>query len=201
MPDVIQKLVDISEFSQALEIGLGRSIDKKLITPLLDNRSHLLYRVLSLPVSVKEILVQAPESHTEEESEQASLLYACARLVAQLYSLHVILPVSRTADVRQILVPQLMTQVSTIDKGMVISEESLQPTAWACMVAAIASSADSNGAGGGTEKWVARHPGVATAKLRPFQYKEMREVLQLYGWVDAACDEYGTLIWDTRWSE
>jgi len=201
-PEVIQTLLDISEFSQALEIGLGRPIDKGLITPLLDSRSHLLYRLLSLPISVGEVLVQTPGIPSDENSEQVSPLYACARLAAQLYSLHVILPVPRTADVRQILLPQIMTQVSAMDKGMATNEASLQLTAWACMVAAIASSADSDEINNNSmEKWFARHLAVAAARLGIFGYGEMREVLQLFGWVNAACDKHGTIIWHTRWNE
>lgn len=200
-PDIIQTLLDISEFSQALEIGLRRSIDKKVITPLLDSRSHLVYRVLSLPASMKGTLVQTPDNDTSEEFDQVSSLYACARLASQLYSLHVILPVSRTADIRRILLPELMAQISAINMVEVLNEASMQLTAWACMVAAIASSADTNGTRDCAETWFVRHLAVAAIKLGISSYEEMREVLQLFGWVNAACDRYGAVIWNTRWSE
>jgi hypothetical protein len=200
-PDILQTLLDISEFSQALEMGLKRSIDKKVVTPLLDSRSHLVYRVLSLPVSVKDILVQTPDDHTGEEFDQAPSLYTCARLASQLYSLHVLLPVPRTAAIRRILVPEIMTQISTINKIQVLNESAMQLTAWTCMVAAIASSVDTNETSDSAEKWFVRQLTGAAIKLGISSYEEMREVLQLFGWVDAACDRYGTVIWNTRWNE
>lgn len=201
-PEIIQTLLDISELSQALDKGFVGSIGQNVITPLLDSRSHLVYRVLSLPTSMKEILVQTSYNQSEEDSDQACPLYACARSAAQLYTLHAIFPGPRTGDVRRILLPNIMKQISgMIYQDTVLSEPTLQLTAWTCMVAAIAASADTNQISNNAEKWFLRHMSLAATGLGISDYRELREVLQLFGWIDTACDKYGIIMWNGRWTE
>ncbi|KAK5063154.1 hypothetical protein LTR84_005230 [Exophiala bonariae] len=198
-PEIIQTLLDVSEFSQALERGFAGSLDHKVTTPLLDSRSHLVYRILSLPTSTENIMVQTSMIQNNEEATFALTLYHCARSATQLYSLHVIFPGPRTADVRRILLPKIMEQISDImngDGGH--SESAMQLIAWACMVAAIASSADTRKDGENTEQWFLYHLSLAAAKLGISDYTGMKEVLQLFGWIDVVCDKHGMVMWNNR---
>lgn len=201
-PEIIQTLLDISEFSQALDKGFATSIGRNATTPLLDSRSHLVYRVLSLPTSMKEIVVQTAHNQSVEESDQGCPLYACARSAAQLYTLHAIFPGPRTADTRRILLPNIMKQISAmINQDNALGEPALQLIAWTCMVAAIAASADTNQTSENAEKWFLGHMAVAATGLGISDYRDMREVLQLFGWIDAACDKHGIIMWNERWNE
>lgn len=198
-PEIVQTLLDISEFSQALERGFAGSISHKITTPLLDSRSHLMYRILSLPNSTENIMVHSSVYQLSEEPTYVLSLYHCARSAAQLYSLHVIFPGPRTGEVRRILLPMIMEHISAIiSQDMGLSEPAMQLIAWTSMVAAIASSADTSQSGENIEKWFLGHLSMAATKLGIFDYRGMKEVLQLFGWIDVVCDKQGMVMWNKR---
>ena len=191
--NIVQTLLDLSEISQAIDSSTLRDPTNKSLTLLLDSRAHLMYRLLNLPTEAEGVLDEDAVRLGEwTERDRVMQIYGCLRRVSLLYSVHVIFVLPRLATIRDQLVPDIRATY-TWSQDMDLSRAERQMLVWTCMIAAIAVSADDPN----QEEWFAIELRKHASVLNIGTYDELRAVLRLFGWVDAACDSHGQKVWSS----
>ncbi|EXJ70432.1 uncharacterized protein A1O5_06500 [Cladophialophora psammophila CBS 110553] len=191
-PDIIQTFLDISEMSQAIQIYLADNRQSRALTDILDSRNDLMYRLLCLPDTLRGPLsLEENPAFAAQNQGMYHMLYLCARLAAQLYSLHVIFPIPTTASIRQTLIPDLLEKVAWFDNLRTV-EGSQQLLLWVCVVTAVAVDDDDLD----TRGWFVSRCRQLISGLGITTYDDLKDLLHLFGWIDSACDRGGFNIWN-----
>lgn len=170
LPDkIVWTLCSVTRLSQSINEYLdGGQLD-------LDERAMVVHGVLSLPML---------KAEAEPVSRWVSDLYDCARAGVQLFTLHVLFPIARTAETRRQLLPVMRRALARLS-GLKGSLREEQLILWSCLVATVAADVDD----ALESAWFIGRLGGLLRDGRVRSMSQLKEVLSSFAWVDKMCDE------------
>lgn len=186
---IIKVFLDLSELSQALQFLCHNTCGPMASTSLGDCRNLLQHRLFSLPNSRQTpFLILENEPNAGKDISITYAIYVSCRLTALLYSIHVTYPLPRTIRLRQILLPELQSNMNK-HEAAVHDAQVLKILLWCAMIGGMVAE------GSDQRRWFVAKISKLCSLLKVENWTTMVGVLKSFAWLDSACNQAGRAVW------
>lgn len=177
--EILAVLLDMVKITIILEAYLQHTLINSNVVSLSSRRNEIHHRLLSLPSGAM----------LGNESELSYTLYECCRLAALAYATATLFALPPSTGVPQRLVSRIQSEIDKVCFPDLNSHEA-KFYIWVLFLAGI------------WAEGMPERPGFIkrlTYLLQSegiYRWKHLKDVLMLYLWMSAVCDEGGMILWD-----